>query len=73
MDFTYQTAPLSEAQVSAFLATTQGWLNSQSFIAGYFFFGSVTTGALGGVNSAVQLISDDGAISSLGWQYFGNA
>ena len=72
MDFTYQTTPLTTAQISAFLSKTQAWLNAQSFITGYYFFGAVTTPALGGVNPNVKLIDDGGAITSLGWQYLGN-
>lgn len=71
MDFTYSTTPLSIPEISAFLAKTQGWLEQQSYITGYYFFGAVTTPALGGVNPNVKLIDDGGAITSLGWQYLG--
>lgn len=72
MDFTYATTPLTAPQISAFLAKTQAWLNQQSFITGYYFFGAVTTPALGGANPNVKLITDGGDLTNLGWQYLGN-
>lgn len=66
-------AELDQAGVDNYVAVTQNWLKSQSYVESYFYFGPVTSQALNGVNPANKMIDDGGAINALGWQYKNNA
>jgi len=57
----------SASQTKDFLDKITGWMDSQSWVQQYFWFGVLHD--MSGVNTDNQLIQDNGQPNSLGWDY----
>ena len=61
----------SLSDIKAFLSKTQKYMNGQSWIGKYAWFGPLTQFP-GGFNTLNRLITSGGAMTDLGWEYLSN-
>jgi len=69
-DYSGKNQQCDPGQISAFMKTTQAWLDSTSYIERYAWFGAITDWEYAGsFNQENGLIAGSKQPSSLGWQY----
>ncbi|KAJ9111606.1 hypothetical protein QFC22_006477 [Naganishia vaughanmartiniae] len=64
-----QAQPTTQQHVHDFMGSTTKWLDSQSFIERYSWFGAGQAQDMGGVNGFNRLQYENGALTALGKQY----
>lgn len=74
-DYSGNNQQCSSDQIWSFMEQTQGWMNSQDWIAAFFFFAPMTASELesNNINGANALISNGGnGLTALGQYYINN-
>jgi len=74
-DYSGKNQQCDSGDIWAFMQGTNGWMDSQDWIAGYFFFAPMTSSELesNNINGANALISSDGkSLTDLGKFYIGS-
>jgi len=74
-DYSGNNDQCSEDQIWTFMEQTQSWMNSQDWIAAFFFFAPMTSSELeaNNINGANALINDAGTgLTALGEYYINN-
>ena len=70
VDFSGGNNQCNEQEVKDFIEKTTNFMNKQSWIVSYFYFGSFTKDSpTGGVPGSSALFNDDGSFSDVGRTY----